>query len=148
MGIEMGFARKDESQGDPNAGIIFLTLEEVEEIHADQLARYGGRDGYINKGLIESAVESPKQTMFGQRLHEDVADMASVYLFQISESQGFVDGNKRTGAAACNTFLLMNGYELACDEMELYDVTMRVANKHIDREGVAAWIRERIATVE
>ena len=140
--------QNDENRPGPNARIIFLTLHQIEAIHADQLDRYGGRAGYLNKTLIESAVASPKQTMFGRSLYEDIADMASVYLFQISESQGFVDGNKRTGAAACNTFLLMNGYELACDEMELYDITMRVANKHVNRAGIAAWIRERISRVE
>lgn len=128
--------------------MLFLTLEEIEAIHTDQLARHGGQDGYRNKELVESAVASPKQTMFGQPLYEDLADMASVYLFQIVASQGFTDGNKRTGAAACIVFLQVNGYDLACSETELYDVTMRVANKLITREAVAAWLRERIAPAE
>lgn len=133
--------------GGSDTEILFLTLEEIEAIHADQLARYGGQAGYRNKHLIESAVDAPKQTMFGQALYEDIADMASVYLYQICESQGFTDGNKRTGAAACNTFLLVNGYELDCTDLELYDMTMQVANKQINREGAAAWIREKLAPV-
>jgi death on curing protein len=140
---EENFAVSDSQDNE----ILFLTFEEIEEIHADQLVRYGGQEGYRNKQLIESAVESPRQTMFGQPLYEDIADMASVYLYQIGESQGFTDGNKRTGVAACITFLLVNGYDLDCDELELYDVAMRVANKLLNREGLAAWIRGRIVPV-
>jgi death on curing protein len=141
---------EDNQVGDDNGAseILFLTIEEIEEIHADQLARYGGQAGYRDKQLIESAVASPKQTMFGQPLYKDIADMASVYLFQISESQGFTDGNKRTGVAACITFLAINGYELERDENEIYEVTMRVGNKQMNREGLAAWIRDRIVPLK
>ena len=86
--------------------------------------------------------------MFGRSLYEDIADMASVYLFQIGESQGFTDGNKRTGVAACVTFLAMNGYDVRCDEIELYDVTILVANGKTTREALAGWIRKRIVAMK
>jgi death-on-curing protein len=104
--------------------IVFLTFEQVEAIHRDQLDRFGGQDGYRNRHLIESAVDAPNQTMFGNRLYEDIAAMASVYLFQIGESQGFTDGNKRTGVAACVTFLALK---------QAYRVTIDVHERKTDR---------------
>jgi prophage maintenance system killer protein len=42
----------------------------------------------------------------------------------------------------------MNGYGLRCDEMEVYDIAILVANGQATRKGVASWIRERIVAME
>lgn len=38
---------------------IFLTLNEILKIHQDQIARYGGSDGVLNQGNLESAIAQP-----------------------------------------------------------------------------------------
>lgn len=38
---------------------LFLTLEEVLEIHRDEIDRYGGTLGVRDNGLLESAVAAP-----------------------------------------------------------------------------------------
>ena len=38
----------------------FLTLEEVLEIHDDQINRYGGASGIRDLGLLESALAQPQ----------------------------------------------------------------------------------------
>ncbi len=128
--------------------VNYLTLADIEMFHRDQLDRHGGQDGYRNRPAIEAAVESPKQTMFGEPLYPDVAAKASVYLFQISESQGFVDGNKRTGVMAASAFLEINGFDIAASSDELYDMTIQMASGQLDRLAVAEWIRERLVAVE
>ena len=40
----------------------FLDLEDVLELHALQLARYGGADGVRDSGLLESALAQPQAT--------------------------------------------------------------------------------------
>jgi len=40
----------------------FLTLDEVLEIHRDQIERYGGGDGIRDLGLLESALAMPRPT--------------------------------------------------------------------------------------
>ena len=128
--------------------IIFLTFEQVADIHKEQLEQFGGQDGFIDRGVIESAVAQPKATMFGEYLHDDIAHMAAAYLFHLAAAQGFLDGNKRTGANAAITFLAMNGYDLNAQDMDIYDVTMEVANGRLDREGVAVWFRERMIPMD
>jgi death-on-curing protein len=125
----------------------FLTLDDVYAEHAEQLELYGGAAGVIDQGVIESAAAQASATMFGQYLHNDIAEIAAAYLFYLAASQGFCDGNKRTGAALADLFLEMNGYELKCDPEELYEITMQVANKVTDKEGVAEWIRDRLAPI-
>ena len=50
----------------------FLDLEEVLEIHALQLDEFGGIAGVRDRGLLESAVEQPRATAFGELLHLDL----------------------------------------------------------------------------
>ena len=125
--------------------IEFLTFEDICEIHSDQLARYGGQDGILDRGKVEAALAQPQATMFGDFLHKDIAEMAAAYFFHFAASQGFIDGNKRTAAASAGVFLFRNGYELTCTNEELYDMAMRIANKQVERPEIANWLRSHLA---
>jgi len=127
--------------------IEFLSFDDVLAIHADQLHRYGGREGFIDRTVIESAIGMPQQSAFGQFLHEDIVAMAAAYLFHLAASQGFVDGNKRTALVAAAEFLARNGYRLNCTDMEIYDLTIRVANRLADKSAAGDWMRERIEPI-
>ena len=85
--------------------------------------------------------------MWDQYLHEDLPHMAAAYLFHLSASQGFVDGNKRTAAVCADVFLETNGYELACSDQELYDIKMQTANGQLDKKAIAAWLRPGISPI-
>jgi len=87
----------------------FLDLEEVLEIHALQLAEFGGLGGLRDQRLLESAVAQARATAFGQLLHGDLFEMAAAYLFHIVKNHAFVDGNKRTALLAALVFLDING---------------------------------------
>ena len=58
----------------------FLDLEEVLEVHALQLDEFGGIAGIRDRGLLESAVEQPRATAFGELLHADLFEMAAATL--------------------------------------------------------------------
>jgi death-on-curing protein len=66
----------------------FLELEDVFELHADSIARYGGDLAVRDRGLIESAVAIPRQSFGGEYLHTTLFEMAAAYAFHIAESQG------------------------------------------------------------
>lgn len=121
---------------------VFLTVEDVLELHADQIAIYGGDPGIRDRGLIESAVATPAATFGGEFLHKDVFAMAAAYAFHIAESQGFVDGNKRTGLAAAYAFLGLNGYRLREVGDRLYDAMVAISAHELDKEGLAQALRE------
>ncbi len=93
-------------------GIAFLAIQDIFHIHADQTERYGGSQAVLNEALIESAIMQPQMTFDGMYLQEDIAAMAAAYLFHLSRNQGFVDENKRTGAAAAIVFLKLNDVQL------------------------------------
>jgi len=87
---------------------VFLSLDEILEIHAEQVERYGGSSGLRDAAGLESAVATPQATFGGEFLHASIPAMAAAYLFHICQNHPFIDGNKRTAANAAITFLLMN----------------------------------------
>ena len=58
--------------------------------------------------------------------------MAAAYLFHLCQNHAFVDGNKRVGANAAITFLLMNDWEPDFEPNELADVVLSVASGVVD----------------
>lgn len=74
----------------------FLGLDEVLELHEDQLRHHGGTPGVRDLGLLESALAVPAATFDGRLLHESVFEMAAAYLVHIAQNHPFIDGNKRT----------------------------------------------------
>src|SRR5437588_8405063 len=105
----------------------FLALDEVLEIHRDQLARYGGAAGIRDLGLLQSALAQPQATFRGQFLHADLFEMASAYLFHIVQNHPFLDGNKRVGAVAALVFLLLNDQDIKATNQELEALVLSVA---------------------
>ena len=60
---------------------VFLTLDEVVEMHAEQIERYGGAHGLRDRAGLESALALPQATFGGEWLHPTIPVMAAAYLF-------------------------------------------------------------------
>ncbi|RME65178.1 MAG: type II toxin-antitoxin system death-on-curing family toxin [Caldilineae bacterium] len=119
----------------------FLTVEDVVEIHALQLERFGGSAGIRDQGLLESAVAQPQMTFGGQFVHADLFAMAAAYLFHLVQGHAFVDGNKRVGLLAALVFLDINGISIERESETLYELTLAVAEGRTDKEEVAGVLR-------
>jgi death-on-curing protein len=109
-------------------GPTFLLLDEVLEIHEQQVQRYGGSPGLRDAGGLESAVATPQATFGGEFLHTSIPAMAAAYLFHLCQNHPFIDGNKRTGANASIAFLLMNDWEPLFGVEELVELVTSVAS--------------------
>lgn len=122
----------------------FLSIEDVLELHADQVALYGGEHGVRDLGLLESAIAQPQATFDGTFLHKDVFEMAAAYMFHVVQNHPFLDGNKRTGAVAALVFLDLNGIEIDAPKGSLYDLTMSVATGQASKAQIAEYFRAHI----
>ncbi|WP_309894222.1 type II toxin-antitoxin system death-on-curing family toxin [Archangium sp.] len=125
----------------------FLTLEDVLDIHTQQLARFGGGEGMRDRGLLESALAQPQATFGGEYVHPSLWEMAAAYLFHIVSNHPFIDGNKRVGLLAALVFLELNGTTLTQGSEELYELTMAVAAGSMTKAEVTAALM-RIAGVD
>jgi death on curing protein len=120
----------------------FLTLDEMLEIHEDQIARYGGTAGIRDVGLLQSALAQPQATFGGQFLHADPFEMAAAYLFHVVQNHPFIDGNKRVGAVAALVFLQLNACEVKLTNPELESLVLSVAQGQIEKGAIARFLRD------
>ena len=107
----------------------FLKRTNVDRLHAEALAKYGGQAGVSSMAALESAVMMPQQGFGGHYLHEDLAAMAAAYLYHIAEGQPYTDGNKRTGVLAAVTFLGMNGVNFKVPQKDMYQIAIGCAKR-------------------
>jgi death-on-curing protein len=121
---------------------IFLSLEDVLELHEDQINRYGGSAGIRDIGLLLSAIEMPKASFGGQFLHEDLYAMSAAYLFHIVQNHPFIDGNKRAGLAAVIAFMGLNNLKVKADNDTLTDLVLSVAQGNADKGAIAKFLQE------
>ncbi len=120
---------------------LFLDLEEVLEIHHDQITRYGGTTGIRDLSLLQSALATPQAGVGNQYFHADLFEMAAAYLFHIVRNHPFVDGNKRTGVAAALVFLEMNGIEIRASDEVLVKTVLAVADGKLQKGPLAEFFR-------
>jgi death-on-curing protein len=116
----------------------------VLSLHADQIRRYGGRDGIRDVGLLSAAVAVPAATFAGRYLHHTLADMAAAYLFHLAQDHAFVDGNKRVALAAALTFLWLNGVRIEAGEDELTEIVLGVATGRVGKAELAVFFTQHM----
>ena len=85
--------------------MIYLSFEEILELHDELIKQFGGLHEIREIGLLESALAAPMMAVFGEELHKSVYDKAAAYLVHIARNHPFIDGNKRTAAATALIFL-------------------------------------------
>ncbi len=114
---------------------IWLELDDVLAIQAEQIALFGGPPGIRSIALIESALMRPRN-MFHYEGVDDLLELAVRLGVGLAANHGFVDGNKRTGAVALIEFLAINGYFLAMPNDTTFGVLFEaaVANRMSEEE--------------
>jgi death-on-curing protein len=120
--------------------MIYLSPEQVIELHDIFIQKFGGLEGIREKSLLESALETPMMAVFGEELHQSVYDKAAAYLFHISRNHPFVDGNKRTAAASALIFLRANGEAPEYHVDEFVDFVSKVAEGKKDLEEISRYL--------
>ncbi len=124
--------------------IRYLTLEEVLELHRLVLEQSGGLDGVRDLGGLDSALAQPRMTFAGQELYPSLAEKAAALGFSLVCNHPFLDGNKRVGHAAMETFLVLNGWELAAGVDEQEQVILQLAAGSLKRGEFTAWVQAHL----
>ena len=101
-----------------------------------------------DKGLLESAISSPFQSMFGEDLYKTVEEKAFVLFLNIAKNHPFMDGNKRTAALICDYYLMENGMELNLETKEKFKFMLNVLEKNIEPEQALFIFKELVVPIE
>ena len=86
----------------------------------------------------------PRLTGGETELYPTLVSKASALAFSLIQNHPFVDGNKRVGHAAMETFLVLNGFELRATVDDAERVILGVASGAIHRDGLTTWIEQHL----
>jgi death-on-curing protein len=118
----------------------YLTLNEVLDLHRRTIERSGGAERVRELGGVESAVAQPQMTFGGEELYPTIESKATALCFSLVMNHPFVDGNKRIGHAAMETFLVLNGCELVANVDDAEKVILMLAAGDLTREELLEWV--------
>lgn len=124
--------------------IVWIEKALILAIHERQLAEHGGIAGVRDASLPESALARPQQRYVHGDPPPDLAELAASLAYGLARNHPFSNGNKRTAAVACETFLLLNGVELAATDLELYLVYIALAEGRLAEAEFAGWLRAHL----
>ncbi len=121
----------------------WITLTQIVRIHDEQLAVFGGPAGLRDAGLLQSAIDRPRNKWaYGET---DLAALAAAYAFGIAHP--FADGNMRAAFAALVVFLAKNGVVLDLPQPETVATIMALAAGELSEAELAAWIGRYVPAV-
>ena len=114
-------------------------------IHSRQLAEHGGAVGVRDDGLLDSALQRPKDKCnYGE---PDIAELAAAYAYGLARNHAFIDGNKRTALVVSRTFLLHNGWQINAAPQDRLRTFLDLAAGKLTETELAEWFRKHLVKV-
>ena len=122
----------------------YLSLREILELHEAVIEISGGARGIRDMRALESAVNQPRLTFNQADLYPNIVAKAAALCFSLVINHPFVDGNKRVGHAAMETFLILNGYEIEATVAEQEQIILDLAAGKLTREAFTNWLKDHV----
>ena len=123
--------------------IDYLTTIEALSIHAVLIKKYGGTEGAVDIGLLESALFRP-QTGY----YPDLISQATALFESLIINHPFTDGNKRTAFAVTDVFLRINGFRFQVNEKDIYYEMIRLLNSNqFQFKLLLPWMKKSIKAI-
>ncbi len=122
----------------------YITVAEALDTYQRVMRQSGGLIGIRDLGALESAVAQPYMTFNDQELYPSLVDKAAALGFSLIQNHPFADGNKRTGHAVMEAFLVLNGYKINADIDEQVEIILSVASGKLGRSGFTDWLAGHI----
>jgi death on curing protein len=123
----------------------WLSATMIRAIHTSQVQEHGGSLGLRDKGLLDSALDRPRNR-FHYEPEADLIDLAASYGFGLARNHPFVDGNKRVAFQAMYVFLGLNGLRIDAEEPEVVRTILALAAGELQERDLSEWLRQHTAS--
>ena len=120
----------------------YLSIREILELHDKIIEISGGARGILDIRVLESAINQLRLTFDRTDLYPNILAKAAALCFFLVMNHPFVDGNKRIGHAAMETFLILNGFEIEASVDEQEQIILDLASGELTREYFTAWLND------
>ncbi len=115
-------------------------------VQTELLDRFGGLSGIRDEGLLDSAINKPKNLLAYGKPSD--FELAASYAVGLVKNHPFLDGNKRIGFMAAYIFLGANGFSFEATEEEAVLETLALAASHSTEADYAAWLERNSVPIE
>ena len=124
--------------------MIWITADDVIQIHSRVIQRSGGMDGLRDRAGLEAAVSVPMQSFGGQDFYPTTVEKIARLGYGLASNHAFVDGNKRIGAMMTQLSLKWNGFQMTLSSGELADMFIAIADGSAKESDLLDWIQEHL----
>ena len=118
----------------------WLNVAMVAAIHDEAIYEFGGLAGIRDPGLLESAVDRPRNVL-GYQPDSTLFDSAASLGVGLARNHAFNDGNKRTALLATRAFLFLNRQILEPAEEDEVLTMVGVADGSLDEAALSVWLK-------
>ena len=127
----------------------YLSRDDLLDLHTFALERYGGRLGIRSQDRLIAVLGAPQQVMFGVELYPDLASKTATLGFMVLKNRPFNAANEATALLGMLRMLQINSAALDPRlPSKLAAVLRSVLHSDLDRDDLAAWLREELAGSE
>ncbi|WP_407270765.1 type II toxin-antitoxin system death-on-curing family toxin [Radiobacillus sp. PE A8.2] len=110
--------------------VIYLTTNQIIAINTVQIRLYSPDEplGVKDPNLLDSAINRPKQSVFGSDAYPTIYEKAAALFESIAKNYAFHNANKPTALASLIVFLKINHYRWTMGIHEEQDFTVDMVN--------------------
>lgn len=129
-----------------NRKIRFLDVDQLVLMHKELISQWDGDEGGGHRGEAYEGVEAAAQAVKNS-YYETIEELAAAYAVYIVQGHVFLDGNKRTGAAALTTFMVANQKPSSITQRELYNSMIELQKRSESGERtdrLVAWLSAKL----
>ncbi len=116
--------------------VEFLDLEDVME-----MVRYLDVGPVRDIGLLDSAINRPRSSAFGEDAYPTMSLKAAALLHSITKNHALVDGNKRLAWLSTVVFCDLNGSASQLSDDDAFELVWEIASSHMDVASIAGRLR-------
>lgn len=125
----------------------YLSVLDVEALHVFIMEKTGDPPSPLrDRRLLEAAVMRPQ--MAAHYANADLVEQAALLAVGISQTQSYVQGNKRTAFIAADVFLRLNGCLFTGNPLEMAQQLEAVATRKGSEDEATArfidWLRQHV----
>ena len=121
-------------------GIVHLLIDDIIQFHKDLEASSVMKSGIHDLNLLESAVNTPFQTFYGEDLYPTIYDKAAQLCYGLAKNHAFIDGNKRIAFHSMQVYLALEEIDLDYSDDEAEALIIGVADNSISVTMLKEWL--------